>query len=229
MIPAMSDFTPRRRLPAPYAQLMAALAIQLGILALAPAAWIQQGSNVVLTLWMAAATVTITWRRVDFWVVLALGVTPALMALVIPPEAHTVPVMVTEEVLWIAFPAYLVARIFAPLYASREVGVHELLGAVTVLLLMGLGFADVHELIYTLNPGALVFANLPPGGHPDFGDFLYFSFVTLATLGYGDVSPVGHVSRLAAVVESLAGLLYVAIIVARMVALQTSGPGTRGD
>lgn len=224
MIPAMADYAPRWRLPAPYLQLLAALTVQLMILALAPPPWVQQGSNLLLTAWMAAATVTITWRRYDLWVVLALGLTPALMALAIPPEAHTTAVMVVEEIFWIAFPTYLIIRIFAPLYSSREVGAHELSGAVTVLLLIGLAFADLHELIYTLEPGSLVFATLPEGAQPDFGHFVYFSFVTLATLGYGDVSPVLHVSRLVAVLESLVGLLYVTIIVARMVAMQTSGP-----
>lgn len=229
MIPAMADYAPRWRLPAPYLHLLSALVVQLVILALAPPAWVQQGSNLVLTAWMAAATVSITWRRFDLWVVLGLGLTPALMALTIPPAAHTTGVLVFEEILWIAFPAYLIGRIFAPLYSSREVGAHELSGAVTVLLLMGLAFADLHELIYTLEPGSMVFANLPAGVEPDFGHFLYFSFVTLATLGYGDVSPTMHVSRLVAVVESLVGLLYVTIIVARMVAMQTSGPPRSSD
>jgi hypothetical protein len=220
----MADYAPRWRLPAPYLHLLGALVVQLVILALAPPSWLQQGSNLVLTAWMAAATVTITWKRYDLWVVLVLGFIPAIMALSIPPQGHTTAVMLVEEILWIAFPTYLIVRIFAPLYRSREVGPHELSGAVTVLLLIGLAFADLHELIYTLEPGSLVFSNLPEGVAPDFGHFVYFSFVTLATLGYGDVSPTLHISRLVAVAESLVGLLYVTIIVARMVAMQTSRP-----
>jgi uncharacterized membrane protein len=63
------------------------------------------------------------------------------------------------------------------------------------------------------------------GNDPVLTDFLYFSFVTLATLGYGDVAPVSPGARLTAVLQSLLGLLYVSILVGRMVGLHTAGRG----
>ena len=59
---------------------------------------------------------------------------------------------------------------------------------------------------------------------------MYFSFVTLATLGYGDITPVAKVSRALAELEALAGMLYIAVFMARLVSL-AGGPvslATRG-
>ena len=56
-------------------------------------------------------------------------------------------------------------------------------------------------------------------------DFIYFSFVTLTTVGCGDVTPVDPVARSLAVAEALTGQLYPAILLARLVSLATgSGP-----
>ena len=53
---------------------------------------------------------------------------------------------------------------------------------------------------------------------------MYFSFVTLATLGYGDITPVAKVTRALAEVEALGGMLYIAVLMARLVSMVGSGP-----
>jgi voltage-gated potassium channel Kch len=58
---------------------------------------------------------------------------------------------------------------------------------------------------------------------------LYFSFVTLATLGYGDIVPASDLTRRLAVVEAVIGQLYLAVLVARLVGLYTAGEGRRSD
>ena len=65
----------------------------------------------------------------------------------------------------------------------------------------------------------MVFQDLPSGAGPGFSDFLYFSFVTLTTLGYGDVTPVHDVAQMLAVAEAVTGQLYLTIFVARLVGL----------
>ena len=56
-------------------------------------------------------------------------------------------------------------------------------------------------------------------------DWMYFSFVTLTTVGYGDITPVATSARSLAMLEALTGQLYPAIIIARLVSLQTAGHG----
>ena len=53
----------------------------------------------------------------------------------------------------------------------------------------------------------------------DLADGVYFSFVTLATLGYGDIVPVSGIARGLAILEAVAGQLYLAVLVARLVSL----------
>ena len=66
-------------------------------------------------------------------------------------------------------------------------------------------------------------------GHTDesggLADWIYFSFVTLTTVGYGDITPVALGARSLTMLEALVGQLYPAVIIARLVSLQTSsGP-----
>ena len=66
-------------------------------------------------------------------------------------------------------------------------------------------------------PGS--FSGLGQQGHALSWRFLYFSFVTLTTLGYGDITPVHPLARSMATIEALTGQLYIAVLVARLIGL----------
>ncbi|MEO0975260.1 MAG: potassium channel family protein, partial [Pseudomonadota bacterium] len=101
-----------------------------------------------------------------------------------------------------------------------------LFGAAAVYLMGGIAFGVAHHLVETLHPGS--FVGLPDTAEPP--QMLYFSLVTLTTLGFGDVAPVFGPARALVVLEALFGQLYVAIMLARLVALQVSAtPGARGE
>ncbi len=53
----------------------------------------------------------------------------------------------------------------------------------------------------------------------------YFSFITLSTVGYGDITPASRIARWLAAMEAITGSLYVAVLIARLVALYRSGEG----
>lgn len=108
-------------------------------------------------------------------------------------------------------------------YRPGAVTLHRILGAVAVYLLLGLTWASAYELVHILRPDAFTGA---VGNAPTSHTWIYFSFVTLTTTGYGDVAPVHPVARWLAVLEAMAGQLYLAITVARLVALYV---GTRDD
>jgi hypothetical protein len=93
---------------------------------------------------------------------------------------------------------------------------HRLLGAVAAYLLLGIIWAYAYELVALLRPPAFSGAvNLADGPRA----FYYFSFVTLTTVGYGDVLPVHPAARSLAMLEAVTGPLYLAILVARLVSL----------
>jgi Ion channel len=89
-------------------------------------------------------------------------------------------------------------------------------GAIAVYLLYGVGWAHAYHITELLHPGSFN----PAGAMSSVSDFAYFSFVTLSTLGYGDITPARPIARSLSVGESLAGQLYLAVLVARLVAME---------
>jgi voltage-gated potassium channel len=73
------------------------------------------------------------------------------------------------------------------------------------------------------NPTALYFnpTNFK-GLAPNDGDIFYYSFITLSTVGYGDVSPAAPIVRSVSVIEAIVGIMYVATMIARFVASHTN-------
>jgi hypothetical protein len=89
-------------------------------------------------------------------------------------------------------------------------------GAIAVYLLLGFIWAQLYELVTLWHPGAFTGAVEDRGSLP----WTYYSFVTLTTMGYGDIMPVHPVARALAVLEALSGQLYLAIMLARLVSLE---------
>ena len=102
-----------------------------------------------------------------------------------------------------------------------RITVHRIHGAIAAYLLLAVFFAYVYGLIEYIYPGSLRF---PEGWGAVKGElhqgFLYFSVVTLTTLGYGDITPIHPWARAAVMLEAIMGPLYLAILVARLVSLQ---------
>jgi hypothetical protein len=111
----------------------------------------------------------------------------------------------------------------------------ELFAAASVFLLIGVGFAFAYSLSASLVPDVLVGAvtegsGLTPGSSSAIAtrDTVYFSFVTLTTLGYGDILPGAPISRMLATLEAVIGQLYLAFLIARLVGLHLSPGGPSG-
>jgi Ion channel len=96
---------------------------------------------------------------------------------------------------------------------QRDVNARSVLGAVSIYLLLGMLFVFVYGAVAALGSGPF-FAQGTDGTRPLR---LYFSYVTLATLGYGDYTPAGNFGHMLAVLEALTGQLYLVTIVALLV------------
>jgi hypothetical protein len=92
-----------------------------------------------------------------------------------------------------------------------------LCGAAAVYLLLGLFWAESFVLIEELSPGA--FDSLSKEPVERWNQVVYFSLKTLTTLGYGDLIPINPFARLWSTLEAVTGVLFVAILVARLVAI----------
>ena len=112
--------------------------------------------------------------------------------------------------LFVSFVVLMMMHIFR----AGPITLHRVLGAVAAYLSIGITWGFAYYLAAMVNPGAIQF-NTPIGQHEvPVARYVYFSFTTLTTIGYGDVIPVRPVARSLAVAEALIGQLYPAILIA---------------
>jgi hypothetical protein len=101
------------------------------------------------------------------------------------------------------------------------VTLNRLVGALCLYLLLGALWTVFFTFVEIADPSAFNYASQTVG--EPLEHFMYYSFVTLTTLGYGDVTPVHPVARTLAYLEAVVGQLYVAVLVASLVGRYSSG------
>jgi hypothetical protein len=125
----------------------------------------------------------------------------------------------------------LVAVVSAIRFALSAKAIHaeQIYAALSAYLLAGLFFGVVHWLVAMTWPGSFVEAGATgTRAELSLSTAIYYSFVTLATLGYGDVVPKSDVARGLAVLEAIGGQLYIAVTIARLVGARLQRPGSGG-
>ena len=129
------------------------------------------------------------------------------------------------------FLVFTATQILEYIVRARRVTSELVFGAVSVYLMMGVVGALLFAVLDLWSPGSL---RMPGGAGSavedatQFSAVTYYSFVTLTTLGYGDITPVSRLARSLSTMEAVTGQLYLAVLVARVVGLQiahsTSAP-----
>ena len=117
----------------------------------------------------------------------------------------------------------LISVLLKQVFRDGPVTGHRIRGAIAAFLLIGITWAFIYESIAVFIPGAFSFSpslTAAPGEPEHQSALAYYSFVTMTTLGYGDILPVHPAARLFAVIEALIGMLYPATLLARLVSLQ---------
>jgi hypothetical protein len=107
----------------------------------------------------------------------------------------------------------LLKQIFRPGRVSHL----RIQGAIAVYLLFGVVYAHAYQIVDILQPGSF---HGPGEELSNVSGWVYYSYVTLTTVGYGDITPVSQVARTLSVGEALTGQLYLAVLIARLVAME---------
>lgn len=199
----------------------------------------RSGFNLLFCLVLAAGIFALSQRRRTLLFALILGI-PALGVTwgnYLPGEPSS---RVYQCVVLFRFAAHLAFLIYAVLlilYEVMQVGrvtADRLRGAICVYLLLGLIWAVLYSMIEYSRPGAFVAAGGEPltqrasdAGYRDFSILVYYSYVTLTTLGYGDVAPVSPVARTFSWLEAVTGQVYLAVLIARLVGLHIAQADSR--
>jgi voltage-gated potassium channel len=121
------------------------------------------------------------------------------------------------------FIGFVVVELLRFIQHAPRVDSEILCAAVAGYLLAGLAWSLAYDLLDHVNPNAFV-SNLPSRDSQSMHGFtsVYFSFITLATVGYGDFVPASPVARMLAIAEAMFGMFYVTLLIARLVSLYSA-------
>lgn len=201
-------------------QLLIALAV---LLTAAPFVEELEGGHLILSvlfsLVLIAAVFAVANRRRTLAIALVLAV-PAITARWInhfrPDLVHPSVFLVCALVLL----AFVVGHLLHFILRAPVVTTDVLCASIAVYLMLGLVWTVAYWLVDQVTPGGAFSFNTDRGVHSMNGfTGFYFSFITLSTVGYGDITPVSRAARWLAATEAMTGLLYVAVLIARLVSL----------
>ncbi len=117
----------------------------------------------------------------------------------------------------IAFIAFLVIIILSFIFGERKVTINVIYASIVVYLLIAIMWSFVYSVLESIQPGSFAIGE----GQIEVGRrlYIYYSFVTITTLGYGDITPTTDLANSVSFLEAVTGQLYIAILIARLVGL----------
>jgi hypothetical protein len=117
----------------------------------------------------------------------------------------------------IAFIAFLVVVILSFIFSEHEVTINVIYASIVVYLLIAIMWAFIYLVLENIHPGSFAIGE----GQIAVGRrlYIYYSFVTITTLGYGDITPTTDLANSFSFLEAVTGQLYIAILIARLVGI----------
>ncbi len=103
-----------------------------------------------------------------------------------------------------------------------RININRIMGAIGTYLLIGIVFSQAYRLLADFVPDAFAVGGVPAAAGELGTRMIYYSFVTLTSLGYGDITPLHPYARSLATMEALSGNLFLTVLIARMVGMEMS-------
>jgi hypothetical protein len=179
-------------------------------------------ATILFTLVLLSAVLAIGGRRRT----LVLAIVLVIPAIACKWINHSRPDLIFSEISICAgllFVLFIVFHLMRFMLRAPHVDSEILCAGIATYLMLGLLWALIYMLVDRLIPNSFIFNGGGDSGRPMRGfSSIYFSLVTLSTVGFGDMVPASGVARMFAMAEATVGLFYVTILISRLVALYSS-------
>lgn len=177
------------------------------------------GINILLDIFFSfilfSGIYAVSQRKYQFIIALLIALPP--FALLWLTEFVDSPFLIlVRNSFMILFYGYIVIIILSHIFREKEVSADLIMGAICVYFFIGLMWALVFAVLESFQPGSFAIGE---GLTADIVNFVYYSFVTQTTLGYGDITPLTAPARSLSLLEAVIGQLYLAVLIARLVGI----------
>ncbi len=168
---------------------------------------------------LLAGVAALSWHNAvaRLFLLAALGCVAIRMANLVLPDAA---LRAWDAGFTLAALGLLASLVLWQVFSAGRMSLHRVLGAIAAYLLLGMVFAQMYRLIAQWAPGGFLVGGTPVDYDTVVPRLRYFSFVTLTSLGFGDITPAHPAARSVAVLEALVGVLYPAVLIGRLVSLE---------
>jgi Ion channel len=120
----------------------------------------------------------------------------------------------------ILFLFLLIRTVLLHIFKEGPVNFYRIQGSIAVYLLIGITWAFLYDLLEHIAQNSFALTGSIQASADTFSQFLYFSFITMTTLGYGDMVPVSAMAKSLVIFQGMTGMLYPVIMIARLVSLE---------
>lgn len=127
--------------------------------------------------------------------------------------------LLIDSICGVIFIGYIILLILTIISRQKEVTRETIYGAIVVYILIGIMWVYFYQFTDVLHPHSFSISAAPDDPQKSF---YYYSFVTLTTLGYGDITPISGPARAMTTLEAILGQMYLAVTIARLVGMHIS-------
>jgi hypothetical protein len=175
--------------------------------------------DIFVTIVFISSIYAVSHRKSMIYFACALAL-PMFISLWVPGISKIPFLSLTGYLSGILFIAFVVIEILSFIFKERNVSINVIYASIVTYLLLAIMWAFIFKVIETLQPGSFSIS----GQIADEGwsVFSYYSFVTITTLGYGDITPIKDAARTFSTLEAVIGQIYLVVLVARLVGINIS-------